>query len=122
MLKKIIAALMIGLVTNLAVFANETNKEKEFSEKVKSEILKLGTGSDAKITVKLKDGTKIKGYVSEIRSDSFLVVNEKNGNATEVQYSQPKQVRGNNLSKGTIIGITLGIAVGIIILIFAARN
>ncbi len=114
--------LLIGLLTNLAVFANESKKEKEFAEKVKTEIAKLGTGTDAKVNVKLKSGKNLKGYITEINADSFVVMDKKSGTNVEVAYSKAKQVKGNNLSKGTIIGISLGIAVGIIILIFAARN
>ena len=80
MLKRIISMSLIVLVMNLAVatvFA-ETKEEKDakFAEKVKANITKLGTGTDAKIQVKLKDGTKLKGYVNQINENSFVVVNE----------------------------------------------
>ncbi|HQU86566.1 MAG TPA: hypothetical protein PKY59_25770 [Pyrinomonadaceae bacterium] len=122
MFRKTIIILLISLLTNFAVFAAESTKEKEFAEKVKTEISKLGTGTDAKVKVKLKNGKTIKGYITETNAESFVVRNEKSGTNVEVAYSNAKQVKGNNLSKGTIIGISLGIAVGIIILIFAARN
>ena len=122
MLKKVLTILLMCLVVNVTGFADGTKEEKDFAGKVKTEIAKLGTGTDAKVKVKLKDGTELKGYVSEIKADSFVIVNEKTGTANEVAYSQSKQVKGNNLSKGTIIGISLGIAVGIIILIFLGKN
>ncbi len=66
MLKKILSSAVIVLVMNFAtvpsIFAK--SKESEFAEKVKTEITKLGTGQHAKIKVKLKDGTKIKGYIN----------------------------------------------------------
>ena len=122
MLKKILTILLMCLVVNVTVFADGTKEEKDFAGKVKTEITKLGTGTDAKVKVKLKNGTKLKGYISEIKADSFVVVNEKTRTASEVSYSKAKQVKGNNLSKGTIIGISLGIVAGIIILILAAKN
>jgi small nuclear ribonucleoprotein (snRNP)-like protein len=114
MLKKMMTILLICLVMNLAVFAGG-NKEAKFAEKVKSEIAKLGTGTDAKVKVKLKDGTKIKGYITEIDEDSFTVMNEQNNSATKIPYPQAKQVKGNNWSTG----ITIAVVAGIILLIAA---
>ncbi len=72
-------------------FNSEENVK--FAKKVKTEIAKLGVGTDARIKVKLKDGTKLKGYVSEIKENSFTIIETKNGNAASVLYSQAKQVR-----------------------------
>ncbi len=122
MLKKILSLTVLVLVMNFAiapsVFAK--NKESEFAEKVKTEISKLGTGQDAKIKVKLKDGTKIKGYVSEISESQFTVINAKTGQATQVPYPQVKQVKGNNLSGGVVIAIAVVAAV--VFIIFAASQ
>jgi hypothetical protein len=115
MLRKMVSMLLICLVMNMAVFANG-NKESKLTEKVKSEVTKLGTGTDSKVKVKLKDGTKLKGYISEIKSDSFVVINE-DGVSSEVPYPNAKQVKGNNLSTGVKIAIGIGlvfVAVGII--------
>lgn len=73
-----LAILVINLVCGVTAFA-ETKAEKEakFIEKVKVNVTKLGTGKDARIEVKLKDGTKLKGYVSQINENGFVVVNGK---------------------------------------------
>ena len=107
--------LLIVLVMNLAVvtaFA-ETTEEKaaKLAEKVKANITKLGIGKDARIEVKLKDGTKLKGYVSQINENSFVIVNEMTGTTTEVPYPQAKQVKGNNLSTGVKIVIVVVIII-----------
>jgi hypothetical protein len=99
------------------IFVNQNfaeTKEEKFAGKVKTEITKLGTGTDAKIKVKLKDGTKIKGYVMESGENQFVVMNSKTGQAMPVAYSQVGQAKGNNLSTGTIF--ILG-AVGFIVLL-----
>ena len=113
MLKKLMSMSLIVLVMNLAVasvFA-ETNEEKEakFTEKVRAQVTKLGIGKDARIDVKLKDGTKVKGYVSQINETGFVVMNEKTATPMEVAYPQTKQVKGNNLSTG--VKIAIGVAV-----------
>ena len=92
-------------------------KEEKFTEKVKTEIAKLGTGTDAKISVKLKDGTKIKGYIMEANENQFVVMNSKTGQAVPVAYPQVGQARGNNLSEGTILIIgAVGSSVVLLIL------
>jgi preprotein translocase subunit SecF len=110
---------MIGLVLNLAFLhstASANSTEQQFAARVKTEIAKLGTGRDARVKVKLKDKTKAAGYVSEISEDSFTFVNEKNDSVTKIQYQQVKQEKGNNLSKGATIAITIGVLVAIGIL------
>ena len=117
MLKKVFLMSIVMLVFNLAVapFAlasDNPEKEAKFAEKVKTEIAKLGIGTDAKVQIKLKDGTKLKGYVSEIKDNEFVVTDLKTGAAMPVPYPNVKQVKGNNLSSGVII------AIGVIVVIF----
>jgi hypothetical protein len=66
MFKKYLTLILTILVINLSLssvaFADtKIEKEAKFAQKVKSEITKLGTGTEAKIQVNLKDGTKLKG-------------------------------------------------------------
>ena len=124
MLKKMLSMLLIGLVMNLgivAVFAETTaEKEAKFAEKVKANITKLGTGKDARVEVKLRDKTKLKGYVSQINENSFVVVEDKTGNASEVPYPNAKQVKGNNLSNGVKLAIGIGLIAAFIAIIYIA--
>ena len=114
MFKKLLSLMLavllmqVGLAQSVAASTNP-EKEAKFAEKVKAGIAKLGTGTEARVEVKLKNKTKLKGYVSEAGANSFTVVDEKTGAATEVPYSNAKQVKGNNLSKGVKIAIVLGI-------------
>jgi hypothetical protein len=84
-------------------------KEARSVEKIKSAIARLGAGPDARIEVNLKDKRKLKGYVSEVGDDHFVVVDNKTGAATTVPYPQVRQVKGNNLSTGAKIAITIGV-------------
>ena len=123
MLKQYLTVILAVLVINLSFGGRalaETPKETKAAKhaaKVKTNIAKLGTGKDAKIMVKLKDGTKLKGYVSQINETSFVVTNEVTGVETEVPYPNAKQVRGNNLSNGVTWAIAAGIVVAIAIIV-----
>lgn len=120
MLKQTILLILIGLILNLAFYTTKANtidngKEAKFAEKVKQSVAKLGVGKDSKVQVKLKDGTKLKGYISEISDEYYVVTNEKTGQTTIIPYPQTKQIKGSNYS-GLTIAITIGFVILIIIL------
>ena len=104
-------------------FVNQTfagTKEEKLAEKVKTGVAKLGTGPEAKIKVKLKDKTKIEGYITESNENQFLVMNSKTGQTIPVTYSSVKQVKGNNLSRGIIF--TIGVLAFLVILFVLVGN
>lgn len=128
MFKKYLSLILTVLVINLSLGATAfagTNAEKtaKFAEKVKTNIARLGTGKDARVEVKLRDKTKLKGYISRASENSFTVIDEKTGNASEVFYANAKQVKGNNLSEGVKIALGIGLIVGLVaFLIYAGTQ
>ena len=127
LINKLLASALVALVINLVCVASapaRRDKEEQFAPKVKAAILKLGTGPAARIEIKLRDGTKLKGYVAEAGPDRFVVIDDKTGATRDVPYPQVKRVRGNNLSTGVKIAIGIAIAVGVLVvfaLIFPGR-
>ena len=122
MFRKPIALLLVALVINLAgarLVLAESKEEKQarFAEKIKTNVLKLGIGESTRIKVKLRDQTKLEGYISDAGAETFTVTNRKTGAATTVDYLQVKNVQGNNLSTGAKIAIGVGIAAAIIFII-----
>ena len=118
-----LTVLVINLFLSSSVFAGTAReKESKLAERVKTNIAKLGTGKDAQVEIKLRDKTKLKGYVSEIKENSFVVVDAKTGNAAEVPYSNAKQVKGNNLSTGVKIALVVGLIAALIAITIIAGN
>jgi hypothetical protein len=114
MLKKVLSLVLVGFLLNVigvsfAYAGSKEEKETRLAEKVKEGIRKLGTGAEARIEVKLRDKTKLKGYVSEAGEDSFAIVDERTGATSTVTYSQVKQVQGKNLSTAAKIAIGVGV-------------
>ena len=114
MFKKVLSLTLVGFLLSvagvrLAYAGSKEEKATRFAEKVKEGISKLGTGADARIEVKLRDKTKLKGYVSEAGEDSFVIVDGKTGATSTVTYAQVKQVKGNNLSTAAEIAIGVGV-------------
>jgi hypothetical protein len=125
MLRKCLSLGLIVALIHVAsaapvVAKSKAEKEAQFAEKVKAGILKLGTGKAARVKVKLRDKTKLEGFVGEAGADSFTVVDAKTGVATVVAYPQVAQAKGNNLSTGTKIAIGVAIVMLVVAVIYFA--
>ena len=117
-LSLVLVVLLVHTITAAPIFAkSKAEKETRFAEKVKVNILKLGVGEAALVKIKLRDKTKLEGYISEAGEDSFVVTDAKTGVATTVAYPQVQTAKGNNLSTGAKIAIGVGIAVAVLVII-----
>lgn len=122
MFRKLVMFLLVASVINLAgarlAYADsKEEKQARFAEKVKANVLKLGTGESTRVKVKLRDQAKLEGYISDAGAETFTITNRQTGVATTVAYPQVKSVQGNNLSTGAKIAIGVGIAAAIIFII-----
>ena len=118
----VILIILSVIVQSTAVFAQTRNdKETEKQTKLQTEITKIGVGKDAGIVVKLKDGTKLNGYVSARDNDGFDLTDKKSGSVRNIKFAEVKSVRDKKLSRGatTAIGLVIGIggAIGLLYLI-----
>ena len=119
MLKKICSIVFSALLLQAAAvpsFAASAAKESRRAEKVRAQLAKLGTGSDAQVKLVLRDKTKLEGYISEAGAETFAVTDAA-GKTTTVAYPQVGKARGHNLSTGAKIAIGIGIGAGVTILI-----
>jgi hypothetical protein len=117
MFKKALTAALAALLINLAaagdVRAVVAQDAAAAVAKVKEAVAKLGTGPSALAEVKLKNRTKLKGYVAEASEEHFTVV-DSDGKAARVAYSEvesvkavkPKSARKKFDEKG-LIGLSL---------------
>ena len=122
MFRKVVTVLLVAAVMNLAgvrlVYAeSKEEKQARFAEKIKANVLKLGTGESTRVKVKLRDQAKLEGFISDAGAETFTITNRKTGVATTVAYAQVKSVQGNNLSTGAKIAIGVGVAAAIIFII-----
>lgn len=124
MLKKNIAQLVIGalMLSFIGVLPITAQAKEEitpaYTASVKKRIAKLGTGAEAKVQVKLQGKTKLKGYVSKITEDSFVVTDPKTKEETTVLYPSVREIK-TKMSTGEVITISALAAVGGFFLIAA---
>jgi hypothetical protein len=125
MLKKLFS---IGLAVLLfhagsSVFIHDlvrASQSDPAAEKVKAAVVKRGTGPKAKVNVKLKDKTRLKGYISNASGDSFTLSDSKTGQVRTLAYSDVAEVKKQGgLPLGAKIGIGIGAGVGVLALVYA---
>lgn len=119
-----IAVLLIfplGL-TQPVVASPGPNKETRLVQRVKAGVARLGVGPEALVKVKLKDKTKLAGYLSEVGEDYFSVTDLETGRTTVVAYPDVAQMQGNNLSTNVKIVIAASIITGAIIVLYYVKK
>jgi hypothetical protein len=108
------ALLLLAPATQIFGAGEKTNPQPAAIEKIKIKVAKLGVGDKARATIKLNDGTRVKGYVHSTSDDDF-VIREKNTNtSTTIRYADVKSVddnRGHSMARNIFIGVGIGAAV-----------
>ena len=122
MFKKILTMATAGLLIQMvcvqpAAATAKDDKQSQRTEKIRSGVLKLGVGTDARVLVRLRDDVKLAGYISETKDDSFVVTDLNTRAATTVPYGDVVQVKGHHLGTGAKIAIGIGIGVGATLLV-----
>jgi hypothetical protein len=98
MSKRILPAVLAALLVNFICYAPVAvaaakAKEVESAAKVKAAVFEIGVGSGTPVTVKLRDGTKLKGSISDADEEGFVIVVSETGSATRLSYTQVTQVK-----------------------------
>lgn len=122
MLKKTISMFLVftmlyvgGAMTALA--ATSAEKDAARAAKVKAAVAKLGVGTDTRVSLKLKDKTKLEGYIAEAGEESFVVADLKTNATKTVTYPAVAKMSGKNLSTGAWVTIGVVAAIGTVVLI-----
>ena len=113
-----ISVLVMAVLINSQFMLAQAKGEKS-PEQVKAEVLKRGTGEKAKVKVKLRNGSEVKGFISKADQDTFDVHGKKNETVT-LAYADVLSVRKPGLSTGAKIGIAAGVGAAVIIAAAAA--
>ena len=118
----VIVLVQVTCASTAVVASTRAEKEAQLADKIKTGIARLGTGKQALVKVKLRDGTRLAGYISETNENSFVIVDAKTGISTTVAYPNVTQVKGNNLSSGVWLAIGIGALIGIGLLMAVAMR
>jgi hypothetical protein len=103
-----ISLLVLAVLIN-SQFMLAQAKGGKSPEQVKAEVLKRGTGEKAKVKVKLRNGSEVRGYISKADQDTFDVHGKNSENVT-LAYADVLSVRKSGISTAAKIGIAAGVA------------
>ena len=92
----------------------ETAQEKHITKLKKQIRWHKKWSAEDPVTVKLNDGTKVKGYLAEIADDHFILTNRSGGEPQSIEYSQVKDFK-EGLGSKSIIGLGVGLGVLVIL-------
>ena len=125
MIKKYLSIVLIGLLVfsaNTSLIFAQTNTAD--AEKIKADVMKRGTNEKKSVRVKMLNGTKLKGYISQIGEDSFTLTDSKTKQPTVIAYRDAAKVEGRGLAGGAKIGIIVAAAAGatLLVLYIAFQN
>ena len=94
------------------VAKTQAERDAQTLEAVKVKVARLGVGEKARVTVKFKDGTKLKGYISQVKDDEFIVRDRKTDAPSVVLYRDVTRVDSNR-GHSTARNVALGTAIGV---------
>jgi len=89
------------------------------AEKVKMEVQKRGVGEKSRVKVRLRDKTEVKGYISQIEETLFQLTDKKTGRVSTITYDSVDRLKGGGLSRGSKIGIWVGVGAAVAVTAFA---
>jgi len=94
--KKIFATTLSGILFSLTFGVQPTGAQtinNVEAGQVRAKVQSIGAGPKARVEVKLRDKTRVKGYVSGSGQDSFTVINSQTGSAETVAYADVAEVK-----------------------------
>ena len=90
LLKSLFSVLLVSFVCVTSTPA-QADKESQRIGKVKHQVNRIGF--DENVEVRLTDASKLKGRISVISENNFVLVDSKTGDATTITFAQVKQIR-----------------------------
>jgi len=122
MFRKIVSLVLAVLLftttnVNIAYASSSEEKDARLAAEVKEGVNRHGVGKEAQVEIRLRNKTKLKGYISEAGEDNFVVINAKTGESNVVTYLSVKQIKGNNHSLGVKIAIGVAIAAAVVVVL-----
>ena len=80
----------------------------EVAQKARTSATRLGVNPDRRVEVKLRDKTKLKGYISAVGQDSFTLTDPRSGASQTVAYTDVSEIKRASSGWSTKTWLILG--------------
>lgn len=102
---------LVGMPAAAVARRTQADSDARLLDEVKVKVARLGVGERARVTVRLKDGTKLKGYIAQARDAEFVVRDRRTDEPSVVLYRDVARVESNR-GHSTARNVALGTAIG----------
>jgi hypothetical protein len=94
-------------------------QQSDQTAKVKAEVVNRLNKKEEHVKIRLRNGTEVKGYITQTSDNGFTLSNEKTKTGTDIAYADVQRVEGRGMSKSKKIAIGVGVAVVAFAALFA---
>ena len=110
----------ISIVSSAFDLAAQTVGESEVGvDAIRQDVSRFYGPPAKKVSVKLRSGATIKGFVDAVASDTFKITNDDTGRTVEIRYADVERIKriGNGLSKNQKTALIVGATVGTLVVL-----
>jgi len=128
-MKRILTTLLLVLTIVLAPLGPAARGQQQAAHasdttNVKTEVERRLNKKEVRVKVRLRNGSQVKGRISQTNDNGFTLTDEKTGSRTELAYADVIAVEGRGMSKKKkiLIATAIGVGVAITVAAIALRN
>lgn len=108
------------LALALIVFVASQNAQLAFAQTgVRDTLSKIGTGEKARVSVRLRDKTVIKGYVVRVENTGFVLKETPANQERTLDFNEVESVKKAGKSTGKKVAIWSAVGIGVLAAVFA---
>jgi len=120
-MKRTLTALSLALAIVLSTFGPVARAQSGLNAetKAKAEVTGRLNRKETRVKVRLRNGSEMKGRITQSSDNSFTLTDEKTGNRSDIAYADVVNVEGRGMSKKKKTFIAIGAGVAIFAAMFA---
>jgi len=117
-MKRTLTTLFLAYALILSTFGPTARAQSTLNAetKAKTEVVNRLNKKETRVKVKLRNGSEMKGRITQSSENSFTLTDEKTGSRSDIAYADVVNVEGRGMSKKKKTFIAIGAAV----VVFAA--
>jgi len=115
-MKRTLTTLFLALAICVSSFGPTARAQSTLNTdtKAKAEVVDRLNKKETRVKVKLRNGSEVKGRITQTSENSFTLTDEKTGNHSDIVYADVLNVEGRGMSKKKKTLIAIGIGAGIL--------
>jgi sRNA-binding regulator protein Hfq len=100
-MKRTLTTLFLAYAIVLSSFGPATRAQSNLSAetKAKAEVVDRLNKKETHVKVKLRNGSEVKGRITQSGGNSFTLTNEKTGSPSDIVYADVVHIEGRGMSK-----------------------